>query len=87
MDKAMLTLKPDAALTEGGNQVGLTLDGRTQYAKNPHQAEMIRALLRHPLSPERVVELLREGNDSRNDNEISLAIAEFILDFGEYLNA
>jgi len=87
MDETMLTLKPGVALTEGKNHVGLTLHGRTQYAKDPPQAEMIQALFKHTLSPESLMELLRAGNDPKNDNDTSLAIAEFILDFGEYLES
>lgn len=87
MVETMLTLKTGVKLIEPDGQFGLMLNGRTQYAKDSRQAEMIRALTKHSLSPESLMALLSAGNDPRNDNDISLAIAEFILDFGEWLKA
>ncbi|WP_293009401.1 MULTISPECIES: hypothetical protein [unclassified Oscillibacter] len=87
MDETMLTLKPGVTLTEAGNRVGLTQNGQTQFAKNTRQAEILRALVLHSRSSEGLTALLRTGEGLQSDNENSLAIAEFILDFGEFLEA
>jgi len=88
MDKAMLTLKPGVTLTEAGSQIGLVLDGQSQFSKNAWQAKLIRALSKQPQPPESLMALLRMGDGPpRSDNDGSLTIAEFILDFGDYLES
>lgn len=87
MDEAMLTLKPGVTLTEVGNRVGLVLNGQTQFAKNGRQAEILRTLVLQSRSPESLTALLCAGDGLQNDNDTSLTIAEFILDFGEFLEA
>lgn len=88
MDETMLTLKPGVALTEVENQVGLMLNGSTQYAKDARQAEILRALVKQPQPIENLIARLhvRDG-PPQNDHDISLTIAGFILDFGDYLKA
>lgn len=86
MDKTMLTLKPGITLTEQNGQTGLTLHGRVQYAKDARQAEILRALVEQPQSLENLMAILQTGNGlPGSDHDVSLAIAGFILDFGEYL--
>lgn len=86
MNETMLTLKPGVTLTEQDGQAGLVLNGRTRLAKNARQADILLALVAQPQPPEILTALLRAlDGSSENDNEIFLAIAEFILDFGEYL--
>lgn len=88
MDETMLTLKAGVALTERDGQVGLTLNGCAQFVKDTQQAEILRALISQSQSPESLAALLQtRGGSSENHNEIFLAIAEFILDFGEFLEA
>lgn len=87
MNETMLTLKPDTELTEEGNRIGLMRNGQTRFAKNERQAEILRALVKKSRSPEGLTVLLRTGEGLQSDNENSLAIAEFILDFGEFLEA
>ena len=86
MDETMLNLKPGVTPTERDGQIGLTLHGRAQFAKDARQAQILRALILQSRPPESLMAFLQTRVGSpENDNEISLAIAEFILDFGEYL--
>ena len=88
MDEAMLTLKPGVTLTEQDGQTGLVLSGYTRFAKDERQTEILRALMAESQPPESLLTLLQGlRNSPENNNEISLAIAEFILDFGEFLEA
>ena len=88
MDETMLILKSGVTLIKEDGQVGLVMNGRTRFAKDARQAEILQALILQSQSPDSLTELLqmRKGS-SESNNEISLAIAEFILDFGEYLEA
>jgi len=88
MDKDILTLKRGVTLVEAGSRVGLALNGRTQFAKSVLQAEIIRALTARRHQVESLLALLHQhaGTD-RNTTDDSLAIAEFILDFDEYLES
>lgn len=85
MDETMLTLKTGVKLIEQDGQVGFMLHGRTQFSKNLRQTEILRTLSEQSHSPERLMALLRTGDNPQSDNDNSLAIAEFILDFGEFL--
>ncbi|BAK97803.1 hypothetical protein OBV_06050 [Oscillibacter valericigenes Sjm18-20] len=88
MDQTMLTLKHGTTLAERGGQMGIVLNGRVRFAQNARQAEILRALVERPRSIKSLTALLR-ARDCATDNgsEFFLAIAEFILDFGEYLEA
>ena len=86
MDKTMLTLKYGVTLIEQGGQTGLVLQGRARFAQDPRQAKILRALVPRPQSLESLMALLHTGNNPpENDPGISLAMAGFILDFGEFL--
>jgi hypothetical protein len=86
MDEATLTLKPGVTLTEQDGHVGLTYRGRTQLAKDARQAQILRALAEKPQAPESLSALLcARGGPPKDENEISLAMMAFILDFGDYL--
>ena len=85
MDETILTLKPGVKLTESENRFGLTRNGQTKFAKNEQQAAILRALVLQSRSPESLAAILCAGNALQSENENSLAIAEFILDFGEFL--
>lgn len=86
MDQIMLTLKPGVMLTEQAGQTGLTLLGCVRFARDARQAQILRALALQSQSLEDLMALLhtRDG-PPRNDHRISLDLAGFILDFGEYL--
>lgn len=88
MDQIMLTLKPGVTLAEWGGQIGLALQERIHFAKDTRQVEVLRALALQRQSLENLMMLLcaRDG-PPENDHRIFLAVAEFILDFGEYLEA
>ncbi len=86
MNQIMLTLKHGVTLIEQGGQTGLALQGRTRFAQDPRQAKILRALVPRPQSLESLMALLHTGNDPpENEPGISLAMAGFILDFGEFL--
>lgn len=88
MNETMLTLKPDVTLTERDGQVGLTLHGHARFAKDARQTKILRALVLQSQSLESLISLLHARDDPfQNDNYISLAMAEFILDFGDFLEA
>lgn len=87
MYETMLTLKLGVTLTEQDGHVGLTFCGRTQLAKDARQAEILRALVLKSRSPESLTALLCARNGPQSEGENSLTIAEFILDFGEYLES
>lgn len=88
MNETMLTLKSGVTLTEQDGQVGLTLIGRTQFAKDEQQIEILRALVRQSQPMEELLNRLHAGNDPpQDDNDAALTIASFILDFGEYLKS
>ncbi|KAF5044761.1 hypothetical protein DSECCO2_488330 [anaerobic digester metagenome] len=88
MDQIMLTLKPGVTLAERGGQIGLALQERVRFAKDARQAKILRALVLQSQSLESLMALLHTGNDPpENDPGISLAMAEFILDFDEYLES
>jgi len=86
MDETILKLKSGVTLTERGGQTGLVLQGRARFARDPRQAKILRALVKWPQSLESLMALLHTGNNPpENDPGISLAMAGFILDFGEFL--
>ena len=87
MNETMLTLKPGVMLTERDGKTGLTLHGHSQFAKDDCQSKILRALSERPLSLEGLMATLSARDNTQSDNDNSLAIAEFILDFGDYIKA
>ncbi|MDN0034002.1 hypothetical protein QVN85_13990 [Oscillibacter valericigenes] len=87
MDKTMLTLKHGVTLIEQGGQTGLVLQGRARFAQDPRQAKILRALVKRLQSLESLMALLHTRDDPQSENENSLTIAEFILDFSEFLES
>ncbi len=88
MDQIMLTLKPGVTLAERGGQIGLVLQERIRFAKDARQAEILRALVERAQTIESLMAHLHTGDDPpENDHRIFLTIAEFILDFGEFLES
>ncbi len=88
MEETMLTLKQDVTLIEKNGKIGLALNGRTKFANSARQEGLLNALVMKKQSLEGLKELM-QTRDSRfeSENEISIAIAELILDFGEFLEA
>ena len=88
MDETILALKPGVTLTEQDGKTGLTLWGHTQFAKDARQTEILRALVLQSQPPQSLLALFRALDvPQQSDNDISLIIAEFILDFGEFLES
>ncbi len=88
MDETMMTLKQGVTHIEQNEKIGLMLSDCTKFAKDARQEALLNALIMKNQSLEGLKELIQtRGSHSDSDNEISLVIAEFILDFGEYLEA
>lgn len=88
MEETMLTLKHGVTLIEQSGQLGFLLNGQTKFAKDARQTAILQAMAErpHPLGSLTALLHSRE-NQPYGVNEIPLTIAEFILDFGEYLEA
>ncbi len=88
MEETMLTLKPGATLIELNGQIGILLNDRAKYTKDDRQSALLSALVLKNRPLESLKELIQaQVSGADGENEISLAIAEFILDFGEYLES
>jgi len=88
LDETILTLKSGVMLTESDGKIGFTLDGQTHFANNATQSALLLALAAKPHTLEVLLNLLhKHGDSSYSEIDISLAMAEFILDFGEYLES
>lgn len=88
MDETIITLKSGVMLTEHNVKTSLTLNGQTRYANNAIQSELLRALATKPQPLEVMMNTIyARGDPSYSESEVSLAMAEFILDFGEYLES
>lgn len=88
MEKTMLTLKRGVTQIEQSGQPGFSLNGQTKFAKDGRQTTILRAISERP-QPLGSLAALLHAHENPPDvaNEIPLAIAEFILDFGEFLEA
>lgn len=83
----ILRLKPGAALMEQEERCCVSLGKRTRLARDPLQNEILRQLTRGDQSLDALTDTLRSaGVSSQGNTEISLILAQFILDFGEYLD-
>jgi hypothetical protein len=88
MEETMLTLKQGVTLIEQSGQAGFSLNGNTRFAKDARQIAILQAMAERPLPLGSLTALLRDCESPPDGaNEIPLAIAEFILDFGEFLEA
>lgn len=86
MEKIMLQLKPGAVLIEENGQMGLTLSTHSRFAKNKEQATLVGALSRKPQLLNDLIPLLSSCIKTPvREADIPLIIAEFILDFGAFL--
>lgn len=89
MEKTLfIVLKPGAELTEEDGCVGIQRDGKSRFAQNEGQAAALRALARQPQTLAAVSALLRvRDGPEKEEWEIALLMAAFILDFGDYLDS
>ena len=79
-----IALAAEAQFIECEPRCGLQKDSAIQYAKNAQQAFLIRTLLHQPYKVSALKSLLEKELSSSSD-AVSLLLAEFVLDFGEYL--
>jgi hypothetical protein len=88
MENDILILKPAAQPVEQGGRFGLLLDGRARYASSPEQALLLRALLEGRQPVWRLTALLAGSPaPAPDETRAALALAGFILDFNDYLEA
>ncbi|WP_293009243.1 MULTISPECIES: hypothetical protein [unclassified Oscillibacter] len=88
MDKTVLKLKSGVTLAELGGQTGLVLQERVRFAADTRQAEILRVLVHRPQTVESLLALLHaRDRPPESDHRISLDLAKFILDFGEFLES
>ena len=88
MDNDILKLRKDAAEAEKNGRRGLRMNGMEKYARNPVQDFILTALLAGPVSVDSLTNQLRlRGGCTDADASPSLLLAEFILDFNEFLSS
>jgi hypothetical protein len=81
-----LSLKPGVSLAHQEDRVGLSLNGRTCWAENATQAELLHALEQGPQCVNALTAVLcRRLGFSPDSGEGALLLAAFILNFGEFL--
>lgn len=86
MEKEMLTLLPGVRLTRQGGRYGLTLGDCSRYTASPGQAALLQSLAQRPQRMEDLKQLLAQaGAQPENEAYTALMLAEFILEFGDYL--
>lgn len=88
MEKTLFVgLKPGAELTEMDGCVGIQRDGKSRFAQNEGQVAALRALARQPQTLAVVSALLRaQDGPEKEEWEIALLMAAFILDFGDFFD-
>lgn len=82
----VLRLRGDVVPVWDAHGRGLRREGETRFAQSPAQNKILEQLLRQAYTPEALVKLLCPSDPGgEEENTASLALAEFILDFGEFL--
>jgi len=82
----MLSLLPGACAAEENGRFGLKLAGRTRLTADRREIALLRALLRGAKPIDELKKLLCTGPDPpAGDAFAALALAAFILNFGDYL--
>lgn len=87
MEQTLLSLKPGVTLRTEGGAVGLALGDEARFASGQYQAVLVRALASHAQTLEELAALLAAQCQAAEEPDAALGIAEFILDFGDYLEA
>lgn len=86
MENITLTLLPGVRPVERGGVPGLTLAGRTRFADGAAQGELVRALSAGSRTMDALLTMLRALPAApANAEDAPLAVAAFILDFGDFL--
>lgn len=86
MKEDILTLLPGVRSAEENGRLGLTLYGRTRLTDDKRQIALLNSLLAGPQSVDSLGILLGAGNDPPGGEAFAaLALAEFILNFKDYL--
>lgn len=86
MENTMLVLKKGVKLTEQDGRAGLAFAENTIFAKDKRQEIIIRALIEQAQPLDKLIAMTRTCDGQMlSDVDASLALAEFILDFGDYL--
>lgn len=86
MENTMLKLNPRARTVEQDGQTGLTLDGVTCMAGDRVQTAILRLLAAGAQPLETLKALIcQTGPQPGGDAFAALALADFILRFGDYL--
>ncbi|WP_458861842.1 hypothetical protein [Acidaminobacterium chupaoyuni] len=87
MEDKMLALRPGVQAAEEGDGFGLRLNGNVRLTKDRRQIVFLRALLEGPQQVENLGELLQKETKEAVDDPAfhALALAEFILNFKDYL--
>lgn len=82
----LLILKPGSRPQERAGMPGVCLDEKTEFTDDLRQAALLSTLFRRSLTPENAVALLRGlAGEDLDEAGASLALAGFILKFGDYL--
>lgn len=87
MEKTMLMLRKGIQQIKLEGRAGLALEGQCRTAKNALQAELLSALAKGAKTPEELIDLVCKSKLPEERADGALAVAEFILDFGEYLQS
>jgi hypothetical protein len=86
MEQAVLMLKTGVRQVQRKGMEGLVLDGREKLAKDRNQAGILAKLLKGPQTTDCLkAGIAEEGKNGSDDTSSAITLAEFILDFKEYL--
>lgn len=85
MEQNELTLRKGVTLSVLNGEIGVMLEGSARFARCAQEQLLLRALREREQTPEELKTLLRASGVSTGETEAALALAGFILDFGDYL--
>jgi len=88
MENIVLSLKAGTSAVLQNGMAALCLGGRTQPARDPLQAALIRTLSDGPRTVEALTTFVHaRGGPQCTEADAALTLAGFILDFKEYLES
>ena len=85
MDKTMLALKRGTVPAESGGKTGVTLEESTRFARDGRQKIILEMLIQGGQSLSAVLSRIEKDSPPGEPGEAQLALAEFILDFSDFL--
>ena len=85
MNESKMLLKPGVTLAVQADGIGLLLNGQARFAQNARQASLLRALYGGVQTPDALTAFLCRESAALTEYDASLALADFILCFGDYL--